>query len=685
MIDVIFCSEFDLLKGCVVKAHYPENFEYDEITLAAYMLPDGVQKFDNDISVFKYKLKQVVDQKTHKLVSEINLNSSKELVDLYKFNNQKDDWEIYQTNCSLTATNLGDFIIFSTPEIEFGAEKQIFRFQTHKDIQYRKLKDDFYSFYTQIEGESYGILFKMGAQSQQRKSLYSFMEKFEEQRLYESQLRLSELSLKSVDNQQQIQLNDDMQSLKQQQEVINTKVENEYTFYTVIKNKRDQQFKRGNLTRAITIASQNNDILYYFEKALKYYVDLYIEFPIEDDTTPVLKLLEDAFNAINKLNIPQKYLQMQEDQLVYWEDLLNRGYDPSSVNQIDFALNEWFVYTVQPNDSIFKDFTNASLIDLIKRFQDQVMKIWAAILKEQRILFVGYDKSIRECVNFASSIQLLALPLNLSKKIHLYCHLQDLSFVEKKSYIATVSNPLFENRESWWDVCCNIQDGSVKESEKLSTLEAMVENKIQQLDKEFYKEVEKKIQDGTIDEYGVRQLFFNYTKYTLDFMMNTSNLIDQGKEDKLLQQSFQKRAQRFAKTSYYQNIIQDEENQRNKFKQFFGETSYIQLFESLLILKDTRILNDLELITLYTAITTYAKTESQLLLVLRYIFHKKNSLDSIGIGLFSKSEQVVKKNLQMLQHIETFPIGKQVLKSFSFMMLYAYENMKTRYQFTKFK
>lgn len=42
MIDVVFAAEFDLLKGCVVKQHYPQWFNYDEMILAAYMLPDGV-------------------------------------------------------------------------------------------------------------------------------------------------------------------------------------------------------------------------------------------------------------------------------------------------------------------------------------------------------------------------------------------------------------------------------------------------------------------------------------------------------------------------------------------------------------------------------------------------------------------------------------------------------------------
>jgi len=66
MIEAVFAGEFDLLKGCVVKAHVPECFEYNEIALAAYMLPDGVQKSDSDISVFKYHLSWKMAESEHR-------------------------------------------------------------------------------------------------------------------------------------------------------------------------------------------------------------------------------------------------------------------------------------------------------------------------------------------------------------------------------------------------------------------------------------------------------------------------------------------------------------------------------------------------------------------------------------------------------------------------------------------
>lgn len=55
MINAIFASEFDLQKGCLIKAHYPQNILYNENLLASYMIPDGVHKIDQDYYFFKMK------------------------------------------------------------------------------------------------------------------------------------------------------------------------------------------------------------------------------------------------------------------------------------------------------------------------------------------------------------------------------------------------------------------------------------------------------------------------------------------------------------------------------------------------------------------------------------------------------------------------------------------------------
>jgi hypothetical protein len=63
MIDAIFGGEFDILKGCVVKVLIPSIEHYNEAVVSSYMIPDGVHKFEYDLSVFRYKMLDIEMQK----------------------------------------------------------------------------------------------------------------------------------------------------------------------------------------------------------------------------------------------------------------------------------------------------------------------------------------------------------------------------------------------------------------------------------------------------------------------------------------------------------------------------------------------------------------------------------------------------------------------------------------------
>lgn len=56
MIKYVFGSEFDIFQGCVIRESYPELQNYDEFKLSSYMIPDGVHKYETDMTFFKYKL-----------------------------------------------------------------------------------------------------------------------------------------------------------------------------------------------------------------------------------------------------------------------------------------------------------------------------------------------------------------------------------------------------------------------------------------------------------------------------------------------------------------------------------------------------------------------------------------------------------------------------------------------------
>lgn len=61
-----------------------------------------------------------------------------------------------------------------------------------------------------------------------------------------------------------------------------------------------------------------------------------------------------------------------------------------------------------------------------------------------------------------------------------YANLTDLEFLKVEGYIAGVTNPMFQQKREWWDVCCDIATGQVICSERDKTIaHHLIPDKIQ--------------------------------------------------------------------------------------------------------------------------------------------------------------------------------------------------------------
>ena len=91
MINYVFASEFDILKGCLIRAHYPQSFvSFNDGMLASYMIPDGAHKHETDLNVFRYKLR---DSKTEIDRQSLLVNTSQICVKTLKFDPKQERWE----------------------------------------------------------------------------------------------------------------------------------------------------------------------------------------------------------------------------------------------------------------------------------------------------------------------------------------------------------------------------------------------------------------------------------------------------------------------------------------------------------------------------------------------------------------------------------------------------------------
>lgn len=52
--------------------------------------------------------------------------------------------------------------------------------------------------------------------------------------------------------------------------------------------------------------------------------------------------------------------------------------------------------------------------------------------------------------------------IGVIKRIYPYAALTNLNFIDEVGYIAGVTNPMFNARTQWHDVCCEVDQGKLK-------------------------------------------------------------------------------------------------------------------------------------------------------------------------------------------------------------------------------
>ena len=97
-----------------------------------------------------------------------------------------------------------------------------------------------------------------------------------------------------------------------------------------------------------------------------------------------------------------------------------------------------------------------SVSRLVRAVGEGVMRIFNAVLRRQRVLFVGYNlpaAEVAQMVHAAVGLVSPAIP-GVIRRAFAYANLTDLSFLAIEGYIAGVTNPMFEQHRAWWDVLC---------------------------------------------------------------------------------------------------------------------------------------------------------------------------------------------------------------------------------------
>ena len=656
MINYVFASEFDILKGSLIRSYYPPCIPYfNECLLASYMIPDGAHKHQYDINFFKYSLPNSKLNSIYFILKESNPN-----IQLVKFNKKSERWEnFFNEHSNIKFSNT--LILFKSNCFfvkKFEDDKNFYKIEIHKDIQMVKLNDTFCSFYTK-EGISLGINFESPKFAD---LVYNYCSEFEKNLNYNNDNNYS----KGIQNEE-------------------IKEEKNCFFYNIIKNKKDSSIKRGSLIRSLAICSNECNIFHEFEELIKYFLDIFTDFPIDDKNDKILDdLLQNMFKTIN-LTISEikqaKILKISEKPMNYTSFLLEKG-KAKFFKKVKLLNNE--TTNIEFSQSLYKNYLNVSLLDFVKKFGERTIIIYNAILRESKILFIGHETSNFELCSLVACCSFLVYPLNISNKIFGYQHLLDLNFLNYNGYIAGVSNPLFYSKQDWWDICCDVNSGNIIENNQRINKKIPEKDdfsKLLNIDYEFIQEVLKKIKEGSLDEYQIREVFYNFTQNWIDLFVNSSNVLDYEKDNKNLLEALQIRTNLFKKTKFFNNFKKYNDNLREELLERFGN-KYIHLHKALTIYFEKNTLDNYNLIFLYNNFVDCLENTSKenVKFFIELLLAKKKSCEGISVGLFSQIEEVVKKNLKLFEIFENIEEGKLMLSKFNFYILFIYQSLKNKFR-----
>jgi hypothetical protein len=197
MIDYIVYSEFDINEGSLVKIEYPNKIGLEEITLASYMIPEGIHNTIKDIFCFiinkNNKGDEIILPEIKKAEKDFSNNRTVKYLDfqysqiykdnienksfiiknIYDFNSSNNDWETLQSTESLIKENKKIYVKISQNEKEkyfklivFTINNEndvnnidiIFEMPIHSEVQFQKIKNNFASLNT-LNNKSIGFEF----------------------------------------------------------------------------------------------------------------------------------------------------------------------------------------------------------------------------------------------------------------------------------------------------------------------------------------------------------------------------------------------------------------------------------------------------------------------------------------------------------------------------------------------
>jgi hypothetical protein len=246
--------------------------------------------------------------------------------------------------------------------------------------------------------------------------------------------------------------------------------------------------------------------------------------PSSQSNDAVLAIMQELYSAINRAPLPA---ELQRGVTEMEEALAMASIVPqqllSSASSVSLTVN--FLSTAfplrLPLHLLPSEVMESSLTSLLSRFGAHTLDIYTALLSSRRVIFLAYQQPAASvCSTVLSSLLLISPPFpSLLHRAFPYTSLTVMDFLDTPGYIAGVTNPIFQQRSQWWDVLCDVSDGSVTLSP--SYAEELKGSGGSASDAAFWAELSYGLQQKYGEEW-LRCMFRDYTAFILSLVHDTA-------------------------------------------------------------------------------------------------------------------------------------------------------------------
>jgi hypothetical protein len=696
LVRYIILAEFDIDKGSVVKYQYPGSCAEDQL-LAETMLPDGAHNHEQDWTVFflnrqgedrdrdreKEKEKERggagsggaaasssssaragKDDKPNKLVSGKAVMGS-----VYSFDAESGSWVPTVPDAQpllLTMTWLERPARDATADnpckrqllvTQSGAV--VMTIPLHAGMQHTVLRPLFSSIYTR-DGRALGFLFDNDIEeadffSQFGQGIASLSKEAED--YASAKAREDDEARKKA-----AALELERQMLQRDAAAATVALTDPAAppflyCLNLVMTKKDASVRRGAVVKALAICTEAQ-----FIQVLKPIILLALE---EYYARPSIDVLAELYRSLNALDMSSIAGLSPNERAA-------RRHAPPDMFATEYATHcLWQGIKIPikvPTTLHEDDVGEPSLVVLLKKFKEHTMTLFNACLAEKRVLFLGYQHKAGEVCKFALSAALLVAPTIrgiVKQRVFPYCNLVNLKFLEVPGFIAGVTNPLFESRQGWWDVCADIETGVVTRNP--NTMPARPKDEPHSdLDAEFY----NMVMAGVSSFYSSQWVCDAFEEYT-------RSIVEQAFDEEVYADEPARAAQTAANSARVARFktsraFVELKAAREAARLAHGYT-YVNLGQKIRLLRIAKTLALDDFLALIADVKRYIRSQDQFYELLACMPQSKSGIQALLLGIFASDEMARRATLSLLMHIASFTHGPRLFETLNLFTFMAYE------------